>query len=70
MKVAELIDGLCRSVNIEFRDRNNKFICNTRSTSKGIEPYLWRDVFKWSPDMTYMNTFLCILLDDKSGDAE
>lgn len=67
MKVAELIGRLSRSFNIEFRDSNDKYICDTKSTSKGIEPYLEYDVLKWYPAMTISNTFICILLEDKDG---
>lgn len=67
MKVVELIESLSRPVNIEFRDSNDKYICDTRSTSKGIDPYLSHNVLKWYPNMTAMNTFICILLEDKDG---
>ena len=71
MKVAELIERLSRPVNIVFRDRNNNFICETRSTSKGIDPYLEHSIFEWYPFMTISNTLICILLYDKDGgDAE
>lgn len=71
MKVAELIERLSRTVDIKFRDSKDKYICDTRSTSKGIEPYLEYDVLKWYPAMTVMNMFICILLEDKDGgDAE
>jgi len=70
MKVAELIGRLGRAVDIEFRDRNNKFICETRSTSKGIDPYLVHDIFEWYPAIAITNIFICILLEDKSGGAE
>ena len=70
MKVGELIERLGRAVDIEFRDSNDKYICDTRSTSKGIDPYLMHDIFEWYPNMTLANTFICILLEDKSGGAE
>ena len=67
MKVAEMIERLGRAVDIEFRDSNDKYICDTKSISKGVEPYLEHNVLKWYPGMTAMNTFICILIEDKSG---
>lgn len=70
MKVAEFIKRLSRAVNIEFRDKDNNFICQTKSTSKGVEPYLEYNIFEWYPVMSIASTFICILLEDESRGAE
>ena len=70
MKVAEFIERLSRAVHIEFRDRDNSFICQTKSTSKGVEPYLEHNIFEWYPVMSIASTYICILFEDKSGGAE
>lgn len=70
MKVAELIKRLSRAVNIEFRDKDNNFICQTKSTSKGIDPYLEYNIFEWYPVMSIASTYICILLEDKGGGTE
>ena len=55
MKLKELIDTLLSDCNIAIRDENNENICTTRSNSKGVIPYLNKEVIKWFPSGTLLN---------------
>ena len=50
-----MIDTLNQGYNVAIRDEENENVCNTRTDSKGIIPYLDKDVIKWFPDDTILN---------------
>lgn len=55
MKFKEMIDTLNQCYTVAIRDEENENVCNTRTDSKGIIPYLDKDVIKWFPDGTILN---------------
>lgn len=55
MKFKEMIDTLSQGYTVAIRDEENENVCNTRTDSKGIIPYLDKDVIKWFPDGTMLN---------------
>ena len=55
MKFKEMIDTLSQGYTVSIRDEENENVCNTRTNSKGIIPYLDKDVIKWFPDGTMSN---------------
>lgn len=55
MKFKEMIDTLNQGYTVAIRDEENENVCNTRTDSKGIIPYLDKDVIMWFPDGTIYN---------------
>ena len=55
MKFKEMIDTLPQGYSVSIRDEENENVCSTRTDSKGIIPYLDKDVIKWFPDGTMLN---------------
>lgn len=55
MKFKEMIDTLTQGYSVTIRDEENEIICKTRTDSKGIIPYIDKDVIKWFPADTMLN---------------
>jgi hypothetical protein len=55
MKFKEMTDTLTQGYSVAIRDEENENVCNTRTDSKGIIPYLDKDVIKWFPSGTIVN---------------
>ena len=55
MKFKEMIDTLTQDYSVLIRDEENENVCSTRTDSKGIIPYLDKDVINWFPDGTMLN---------------
>lgn len=55
MKFKEMIDTLNQGYTVAIRDEENENVCNTRTDSKGIIPYLDKDVTRWFPEGTLLN---------------
>jgi hypothetical protein len=55
MKFKEMTDTLIQGYSVAIRDEENENVCNTRTDSKGIIPYLDKDVTRWFPEGTLLN---------------
>lgn len=55
MKFKEMTDTLSQGYSVAIRDEENENVCSTRTDSKGIIPYLDKDVIKWFPDGSMLN---------------
>lgn len=55
MKFKEMIDTISQGYYVAIRDEENETVCSTRTDSKGIIPYLDKDVIKWFPDGSMLN---------------
>lgn len=56
MKLKDMIDILLQDYSIAIRDYNdNNVVCVTRTHSKGIIPYLNKEVVMWFPSSTLSN---------------
>jgi hypothetical protein len=55
MKFKEMIDMLPQSYSVAIQDEDDENVCTTRTDSKGIIPYLDKDVTRWFPEGTLLN---------------
>lgn len=55
MKFKEMTDTLTQGYSVAIRDEENENVCSARTDSKGIIPYLDKDVIKWFPDGSVLN---------------
>lgn len=70
MKVKEMLGCLKRSVNVEFRNKNDMFICHTESDCEGVLPYMDRSVFEWIPSCNIGDRKIFVWLEDESEGEE
>ena len=69
MIVKEMLEKLRIPVTIEFRDRENNFVCLTQSNVDGVKPYENRKVSEWFVFSKQLRTTekldICISMEDE-----
>lgn len=55
MKVRELTSIIRVNKRVEIRDEDGYEICVTNADSKGIEPYLEREITQWFPNCSIVD---------------
>lgn len=55
MQLRDMIDTLNQCYRVAIRDDDNNHVCTAWSVSKGVVPYLDKEVIMWFPDCTPVN---------------
>ena len=72
MKLNDMVEKLRKTVVVEIRDQDNYNICTCHTNSKGIGPYLGKEVIEWFPfneDSFYGPNFCVLINDEEAADG-